>query len=299
LQIKPYGNKKVLFTVFYFFQSFKILIMKFNVLFGILLGFAFLLSTSCKKDDAIANEFITVSEDVSTQQDILEANESEVTDEIEIGLQAMTTRGFPTRTWTNPKGTFPNTLTIDYGTNGVTGPHGKVRKGKIIVQISAPLITVGSVRVVSHEDFFIDDVQVEGTVTLTNQGLNASNQIVFLRNVANRKLTFPSGKTISWNATQIITQVAGNNTPDIRIDDAWSISDVSNGVNRNGKSFTVSTAEALLFKTVCPWIVDGVLNITVETNTLGIDFGDGACNNAATVTLPDGSTKEINIRRWW
>ena len=98
--------------------------MKFNLILGLSLSLSLLFASSCKKDDEIINEFVTASEDLTTQQDILEANESEITDQIDQGLVSLTTRGFPTRTWTGPKGTFPNTLTIDYGTTGVTGPNG-------------------------------------------------------------------------------------------------------------------------------------------------------------------------------
>ncbi len=274
--------------------------MQFNRFFSFLLSLGLLWLTSCNKDnDSVANDFITSSEDFTAQQDILDANETEVTDQIEAGLVALTTRSFPTRTWTNPKGTFPNTLTIDYGPDGVTGPFGHVRKGKLIIQISAPLKTVGSIRTVSHQDFYIDDVKVEGTVTLTNQGTNGFGQNVFLRSVSDRKLTFPSGKTISWNASQVITQLDGNATPDIRLDDVWSILGTSSGINRAGKLFNVSTSEALVFKFTCPWIVKGSISLTIENNTLSVDYGDGGCNNDAILTLPDGSTRDIKIRRWW
>ncbi len=274
--------------------------MQRNKILGILLSSGLIWLSSCNKDsDTIANDFVTSSEDYTAQQDLLDANESEITDQIDAGLLALTTRSFPTRTWTNPKGTFPNTLTIDYGPDGVTGPYGHVRKGKIIVQISAPLKTVGSVRTVSHQDFFIDDVRVEGTVSLTNQGPNGSGQNIYLRNVVGRKLTFPSGKTINWNANQIITQLEGNATPDIRLDDVWSILGTSSGTNRSGKQFNVSTPDALVFKFTCPWIVQGSILLSVDNNSLSIDYGDGNCNNDALLTLPDGTTRNIKIRRWW
>lgn len=276
--------------------------MKFNMLFGLCLSLGLLFLNACKKDDeGIGNEFVSSSEDLTTQQDLLEDNEYEITDQIENGLMELTTRGFPTRTWTNPKGTYPNTLTIDYGTAGVAGPNGRIRKGKIIVNITAPIQTVGAVRVVSHEDFYIDDVKVEGTVTLTNQGPNSNGQNVFQRVVVGRLLTFPSGKTLNWDATHTLTQLEGGATPDVKLDDVWSIAGFSNGVNRNGKSFSANTVEPLISKSklVCRWIVEGIITLTVDTKNLTVDFGDGACNNVAVVTLPDGSTKEVNIKRWW
>jgi hypothetical protein len=179
------------------------------------------------------------------------------------------------------------------------GKNDRLRRGKIIVTITAPLNTMGADRTVSHEDFYVDDVKVEGTVTVTNKGPNSSNQNVVTRVVANRILTFPSGKSISWNASQEMTQLEGGNTPADKSDDVWSVQDVSNGVNRAGKNFSVTTLEPLIIKASCRWVVKGIISISIDTKTLSINYGDGACNNAATVTLPDGSTKEINIKRWW
>ncbi len=274
--------------------------MNIRFFLGLFLTFSVLLMNSCKKDDqSISSEFTIASEDLATQQDLLDANETEINDQIASGLLELTTRSFPTRTWSNPKGTYPNTLTIDYGTSGVTGPNGKVRKGKLIIQISNPITMVGATRIVNHEEFFIDDVKIEGTVTLVNQGPNSNNQTVYIRTVVDRKLIFPSGKTCSWNATQILTQLEGESTPELKLDDVWSINGASNGVNRSGKTFNVVTSNALIIKALCKWTVKGTAVITLDSSSITIDFGDGSCDNLATITLPDGRTGEIRIRRWW
>ena len=256
--------------------------------------------SSCVKDrNEIGNNFVTSSEDLTTQQDILDANESEISSQIDLAFVQMTTRSFPTRTWANPKGSFPNTLTIDYGSSGVKDAYNRIRKGKLIITISAPIVSTGSVREVQHYNFYIDDVKVDGTVVLINQGQNNAGQHVFLRTVTGRKLLFPSGKTISWNATQRITQLEGNATSDMRLDDVWSILGSSAGINRNGNDFTVTSTKALIYKFTCPWITEGEIVLNVDGYSLSIDYGNGICNNTASITLPDGSTREVLIRRWW
>jgi hypothetical protein len=263
--------------------------------FGLFVILSLLVLSSCKKEDtAQDNEFLNASDDLATQQDLLEANETEINEQISFGLMEMETRSFPIRTWANPKGSYPNTLTIDYGTSGVTGP-----KGKLIIQISNPITIVGATRIVTHEQFFIDDVKIEGTVTLVNQGPNAQNQPVYLRNVVDRKLIFPSGQSCSWNATQILTQLEGFSTPEIKLDDVWSVGGASHGVNRAGKSFSVITTDALIIKALCKWTVKGTLVITVDSKSISIDFGMGNCDNLISITLPDGSQREVRIRRWW
>ncbi len=151
----------------------------------------------------------------------------------------------------------------------------------------------------SHENFFIDDVKVEGLVSLTNKGLNAASQPVFDRIVTNRVLSFPDGKTISWNAVQSIIQTEGAGTPLLRLDNVFSIGGSSSGINRKGERFTVSTTDPLIINATCTWIVKGIINLSLNSNQISINYGDGTCNNAASITLPDGTVREINIRRWW
>lgn len=274
--------------------------MKHNAIVSLLLIFNIFILNSCVKDrNELTNNFVSTSEDLTAQQDLLDANELEITQQIEVGLLAMTSRSFPTRSWTNPKGSFPNTLTIDYGPTGVKDSYNRVRKGKLIIFISAPIHNAGSIREVQHEDFYIDDVNIQGRVVLLNQGTNNAGQNEFLRTVTERKLIFPSKKAISWNATQIITQLEGNATPELRLDDVWSILSASSGTNRNGTNFTVTSSKKLIYKFTCPWIVEGVITLSLDNQTLSIDYGNGICNNNATITLPDGSTREILIRRWW
>ena len=274
--------------------------MKIQKVFSVLAILGVVAFQSCRKDGLFGdNAFVNSSLDLATQQNLLEINESEINDQIENGLQTAQTRTYPVRTWLNAKGTYPNTLIIDYGSAGVTGPNGHIRKGIITVQMSAPLNTTGAVRTVNHTNFYLDDIKIQGTVVLTNVGKNAMSQNVLSRLVTNRKLSFPSGKTIEWEGNQTLTQIEGSLTDKIIADDVWSILGSSTGVNRAGDSFTVTTVDALIYKANCPWLVQGKLSLSTNNSIYSIDYGEGFCNSLAVVTLPDGVTKEINLLRWW
>lgn len=273
--------------------------MKSPFLMSILGLSTLMLMFSCNKDqDLFLNSSVTSSQDITTQQFLLEANETEINDQIENAFSELITRGFPTRSWAQAKGTYPNTLTIDYGPNGVAGPYGHIRKGKIIIDFTDAIINPGAVRTVRHENFFIDNVQIAGTVILTNQGLNNSDQPEFSRVVSDRILSFPSGENSSWNASQILTQLEGSKTL-IRIDDVWSISGSATGISREGKNIALNTIESLIFPVACHYFVDGIINLSANNELFSIDYGDGSCDNDAILTLSDGSQQAINIKRWW
>lgn len=273
--------------------------MKSSFLMAIIGLSLFILFPSCNKDqDSFSNALLSTSEDMTTQQYLLEVNETEIYEQLDQAFLDLSTRGYPTRTWSQPKGIYPNTLTIDYGPTGVTGPHGHVRKGKLIIDFSASILAPGAVRTLRHDDFSIDNVSIEGQVNLTNQGFNQSGQMVWIRVVLDRVLTFPSGKSSSWTASQILTLEQGIQTP-IRTDDVWSITGSASGTNREGKTISLNTLQSLVFPGSCRWIVGGILSITVNGDAFTLDYGDGSCNNDATLTLPDGSQQAIKIRRWW
>jgi len=254
---------------------------------------------SCNKEETLNSqdvaEEMTVMEDIENEMDaIADAEAFNFTE----GIPVETRNDCVVVTTTKPRGEFPNTITIDFG-DGCEGEFGRVRTGKIIINISDQMKNPGAVRTITFENFFIDDVQITGTRTLTNTGLNNDNKPTLSLVITDFTLIFPNGDQAVKNVNRVHTFMQGFLTPN-RLDDIWVITGTANGVTRDGKTFSVLTTTPLVKKGSCRWIVEGVIQITTETNTISLDFGDGACNGVGVITLPDGTTKEINLyRRWW
>ncbi len=254
---------------------------------------------SCNKEETLDSQ--TVAEDMTAMEDI-ENEMDEIADAEAFNfaeeIPVETRNDCVVITTTEPRGVFPNTITIDFG-DGCEGDHGRVRKGKIFVNISDNMHNPGATRTVTFENFFIDDVQVTGTRTLTNSGLNIDGKPTLSVSITDFTLTFPNGEQAVKNVSRIHTFQQGFLTP-TRLDDIWTISGTTNGMTRDGKTFSTLITTPLVRKGSCRWIVEGIMEITTETATISLDFGDGACNGAGVITLPDGTTKEINLyRRWW
>lgn len=253
--------------------------------------------TACKKDNdnAIQSEQIVAAEDQTAATDLYE----DVDEQVDLAID---TRGggsddCPTVTIDPVDGSYPRTMTIDFGTDGCTGIDGRVRKGQIVVTLTDTLSNVGAVRTATFVDFFVDDAQLEGTRTLTNLGPNADGDPSFSRTVDGGKITFPNGDVSTWEADHLITVTEGSNTP-ARLDNVWEVTGGGSGVNRNGKAFTTLIVTPLVHKRICPWTVSGVKNLTIEDKTVTIDYGNGDCDRQAIVTGPNGNTRQILIR-WW
>ncbi len=67
-----------------------------------------------------------------------------------------------------PDTTFPETVTIDFGTTNCTDSYGTNRRGVILATISGYYRTPGTVISVTIQDYYHNDNKVEGTKTITN-----------------------------------------------------------------------------------------------------------------------------------
>lgn len=158
------------------------------------------LFTACKKDEStiVTAEQLTAAEDQTTANDLYEDVDDQVDDAIE-------TRGggedCPTVTLVPADGSYPRTMTIDFGTDGCTGPDGRVRKGQIVVNLTDTLSNEDAVRTATFVDFYVDDAHLEGTRTLTNTGLDDNGNRTFTRTVVGGKITYPDGEVASWKPT--------------------------------------------------------------------------------------------------
>jgi hypothetical protein len=252
---------------------------------------------ACNKDEAPTPDEmeVTTSEDILTAQDLIQDTEEEIDYELE---SRDPEDPCPIVTIEPNDGTFPRTVTIDYGTEGCEGWNGRIRKGIIQVVVSDTMKNEGASRTVTFIGFSVDDVQIAGVKTLTNTGLNAEGQPTFTRTVEGASLTFPNGDVAEWDATQTLTLIEGFGTPQ-RFDDVMQIEGSSSGINRNGQAYTATITVPLIKRHACPWIVSGVRQMTVNDLTWSLDYGDGECNRIAILTKPNGETKFVQIRRWW
>ena len=70
------------------------------------------------------------------------------------------------------------------------------------------------------------------------------------------------------------------------LDDIYLIRGNYNGVNRSGLSFNSLITTPIRKELSCKWPVSGVLEITPQNlQTRVIDFGSGACDNDALVSV--------------
>jgi hypothetical protein len=92
------------------------------------------------------------------------------------------------------------------------------------------------------------------------------------------------------------TQTEGNGTPLNLLDDVYTITGNSTGINSNNNSWITEITQPLIRKFGCAWREKGQITLTVKSNSITaiLDYGDGACDNKATVTI-NGVTIPITL----
>lgn len=190
---------------------------------------------------------------------------------------------------------FPKTVTIDFGTAGCLGKDGKWRKGKIVTIYTGPMRIPGSKTSTTFFDYSVDSFKIEGTHTVENT--SSSNDQKWKADVINGKITNTNnGSWRTLNSTRMHKQVEGNGTPFYPLDDKFEITGNSSGSNSNGNSWTAEIVDPLIKRCTCPWRVKGTVDITRNATKAILDYGDGTCDNTATVTI-NGVTHIITLHK--
>lgn len=189
----------------------------------------------------------------------------------------------------------PSVLTLDFGEENCLCADGIYRRGKIIASFNGIYFYPGTVVNYSFENYYVNDYHIEGTITVTNMGLNTS-QNLYWDIVVNGQITKPdNGGTFTWNAHHQIEYAEGITTPLDYSDDLFLVTGSATGTTTGGQTYTNTIVTPLQIRLTCQWIGLGVINIEPAGWPLFVlDYGDGTCDSTATLTV-DGHVYTISL----
>jgi hypothetical protein len=180
-------------------------------------------------------------------------------------------------------GHYPKTLTLNFGT-GCSSWDGIVRKGSVAYTFSGPLFSPGTTVSVSFNGYSVNGYGIQGTYAITNN--STQNGISFTTLVTNGIITYPDATNYHYSHNKTYTQTAGAGTPFDLSDDVYSISGNSAFSASDGSSLVLNTNTPLIRTFSCLNITQGVVAFVYNQSISGtIDFGDGTCDNSATLTV--------------
>jgi hypothetical protein len=186
-------------------------------------------------------------------------------------------------------------ITIDYG-EGCTGFYGQTRSGRIVITVDGRRRVTGSSRTIEFDNYFFNGIKVEGTDIITNEGENDNGNVVFSHTLEGGRLIFPDEVVTGRSFYREREWIAGFDTFN-PWDDESLITGTATGTNYRGVSYQNEIISSLHWKRICPFFVSGTIRITRDgAEPFELDYGDGECDELATVTRGD-EVKEIILKK--
>lgn len=187
--------------------------------------------------------------------------------------------------------TQQNTTTVDFG-NGCEGPDKKVRKGKIIISQTGKYFEPGTVVTSVLENYSVNDILLEGIITITNTSPERTMTPTFSITIENGKANWPDQSFASREMNYTRLWMRSENHAEMQ----YLISGSASGIDRNGKTYTSEINNFLTYKLSCleehTWLpVTGTLSLFGSEEAFQIDYGNGACDNEVTISQNDNLKK--------
>jgi len=182
-------------------------------------------------------------------------------------------------------------VTIDFG-DGCQGPYGRERKGKIIVTYSGAVGDSLANRVITFDNYYVNNRSITGTIELRDVAINEDGNLQSTKKLVDVKVSFPNGEYVILNGSRTRELISGyaDNDP---ANNVYRITGTLSGQTTTGRTFTQEITTPVISNWACAANgsfarVSGV----VELTTLGgyaarkrlVDYGDGQCDNVVTIT---------------
>ena len=277
--------------------------MKLKNLFPMILAgagiFAMTLGSGCKKENESTDEdFSAEAQDISQSEDISTSIDNMIAEAFISNSGSVDGRSsFPSNSdlsgcVTVTRDTPNSTITIHF--DHCVGRNGHMRDGYIIITYSGGNYwTMGAQWDVTFDDFYIDDMAVTGSRHVENMGpesngctWNIDANLVFTRSNA-------SVRTWSSTRTREIIEGYGDNNCSNHV---YKINGTASHSDRQNDKSADLTFNDIIRDLDCAYLTSGTITV-IRNNSrpqLVIDFGNGDCDDLATVTR-NGRTRTIHL----
>jgi hypothetical protein len=255
----------------------------------------------CRKDTPGADDFTSTAEDIG-QAEMISADLDNMTSQV-TRMSSFTPENTPDPSYDHfgfsscavvTNDSINHILTLDFG-NGCMGHDGRTRSGRVVIASNGTgYFDPGSSWTITFDNFYVNGRHVEGIRSVTNNGLNNAGNMTWTIDAQNMKITRPDGSWRSWNSvrTREMTAGYGDST---WTNDIYVINGTLTGTNSQGESIN-SVLTGITRDHACHFITSGTMTVTPASRpTRTIDFGNGTCDDLATVTR-NGMTRTIHLR---
>lgn len=140
-------------------------------------------------------------------------------------------------------------------------------------------------------DFSVNGVVINGTRSFNFDGDIDINEGSYSFSVtSNLAIVFEDSTIVEINGTKSFGFTIGDSpeTSLYTIDGGWSL-------KTNGDTYSVNINDTLEGNLACVNITTGSMELAKNGLVVNVDFGDGTCDDVATLTYPDDTSEEISL----
>ncbi|PWL38911.1 hypothetical protein DKG77_11800 [Flagellimonas aquimarina] len=141
----------------------------------------------------------------------------------------------------------------------------------------------------TYADFYIGDIKVNGTRNYVLTSSLEQNTISFTV-TSEMSIEMEDESIISESGTKTFSFTFGETleTSVFSLSGNWQ-------VQANGNTYIVETVNDLTGNLTCANLTGGSMLVAKNGLIITVDFGDGTCDNLATITMPNGNTQEVTL----
>ena len=276
---------------------------KIGIIAIALLGLVF---ASCNNDDAILDGVtseVIDAKTAATEAEIDNASEgvSAIIEEVYLGEE------FPELTKTHPitDRYLPDCVTItivltqnmkkvtiDFG-DGCELRNGNFVSGKIILEYEKDPEAASKMISYSFEDFYFNRKNIAGSGSILRERFNENGNPQSTKTF-DVTVTWPDGTFASKVGVKIREWVEGQGTPAWG-DNVFLITGHGTFTKKNGTVLSAEVVEPLRRELSCRFLVSGIVNLAKNRDTAVLSYGDGTCDDLATISINGGERIEFHL----
>lgn len=263
---------------------------------------------SCSKDDSdeIPKEDLAIAQDEAYVDAVFDAMDNMALEEVvelddeDYGFTETSSNVmcYSVTVNSNDTTTFPKTVTIDFGDGCTLTYNGDTitRSGQIIVTLTNRWFVLGAQHIITFNNFYFNGAKIEGTRTITNNGINDLNRYESSVALENGKITFDEDTYITRSSNHV-REWAWHLNP---LNDTIYVSGSASSTNILGENYQRHIVEPLEYVR-CPgsfaWgLAGGKLEIINETRgNMTIEHTGDACSGEVIVEK-DGTSYKYNFK---
>lgn len=141
----------------------------------------------------------------------------------------------------------------------------------------------------TYDGFFVGDIELNGTRTFTLGAGSGQNAIAF-EVTSDMTAVLGDGTLITESGVKAVVITIGNSLPEstFTINGSWNLT-------IGETAYTADVTSTLSGTFACAHLVSGTMDLSKNGLEIGVDFGDGTCDNKVIITYPNGAMEELEL----